>query len=96
MLYLITYDVETVSPAGRKRLRQVAKLCQNYGQRVQNSVFECLLDEVSLIRLKHAISEIIDKTADSVRFYNLGKNWNRRVDMIGRITSFNMEEELII
>jgi CRISPR-associated protein Cas2 len=96
MLYLITYDVETASPQGAKRLRQVARLCQNYGQRVQNSVFECLLDEVTLVRLKHDIGQIIDQKSDSVRFYNLGKNWNRKVDMIGKVTSYNMEEELII
>lgn len=96
MLYLITYDVETASPQGAKRLRQVARLCQNYGQRVQNSVFECLLDEVTLVRLKHDIGQIIDQKSDSVRFYNLGKNWNRKVDMIGKKTSYNMEEELII
>lgn len=96
MLYLITYDVETASPQGAKRLRQVAKLCQNYGQRVQNSVFECLLDEVTLVRLKHDIDQIIDQKSDSVRFYNLGKNWSRKVDMIGKKTSYNMEEELII
>ena len=96
MLYLITYDVETVSPQGARRLRQVAKICQDYGQRVQNSVFECLLDEVSFIRLKHNIAQIIDPHSDSVRFYNLGKNWNRKVEMIGKVTSYNMEEELII
>ena len=96
MLILITYDVETVNASGQKRLRRVAKACQNYGQRVQNSVFECVLDEKTYITLKHQIEQIIEEKNDSVRFYILGNNWQRKVISIGKTTSFNMEDDLII
>lgn len=96
MLILITYDVETVSDGGQKRLRRVAKSCQNYGQRVQNSVFECVLDEKTYVTLKHQIEQIIDEKNDSVRFYIMGNNWQRKVISIGKTTSFNMEDDLII
>ncbi|MCH3970293.1 MAG: CRISPR-associated endonuclease Cas2 [Prevotella sp.] len=96
MMILITYDVETVTGKGQKRLRQVAKACMNYGQRVQNSVFECVIDEAHFITLKHQIENIIDENADSVRFYLMGKNWARKVIQIGKKTSYNIESELII
>ena len=67
-MVIITYDVETLTPAGRKRLRQVAKECQNYGTRVQNSVFECVLDEAQFVMLKNKLETIIDKQSDSIRF----------------------------
>ncbi|GAF23118.1 CRISPR-associated protein Cas2 [Bacillus sp. JCM 19047] len=72
MLVLITYDVKTSSPGGTKRLRKVSKACQNYGQRVQNSVFECVLDSTQLTILKHELLEMIDPENDSLRFYRLG------------------------
>ena len=78
MLILITYDVDTTTKAGEKRLRKVAKECVNYGQRVQNSVFECLLSEAQLVILKAALSSIIDDATDSIRFYFLGNNWQHR------------------
>lgn len=96
MMVLITYDVETVSPSGTKRLRRVAKECQNYGQRVQNSVFECVLTEAQFIVLKNNISDIIDKEQDSVRFYFMGNNWNRKIEGIGRNTTYDVTSELII
>ncbi len=96
MLILITYDVETVNASGQKRLRRVAKSCQNYGQRVQNSVFECVLDEKTYVTLKHQIEQIIDEKNDSVRFYIMGNNWQHKVVSIGKITSFNVEDDLII
>jgi CRISPR-associated protein Cas2 len=96
MLILITYDVDTTTKAGEKRLRKVAKECVNYGQRVQNSVFECLLTEAQLVNLKAMLSAIIDKTADSIRFYHLGNNWQRKIESLGKITSFDPTETLII
>ncbi len=96
MLVLITYDVNTQTPAGRKRLRQVAKQCQNYGQRVQNSVFECVLDAAKRREVEHKLEQIIDKNTDSLRFYNLGNNYNNKVVHIGAKESFNVEDTLII
>ena len=95
-MVLITYDVETTTSAGAKRLRKVAKECQNYGQRVQNSVFECLLSESQFIILKNSITSIIDPDRDSVRFYFLGNNWNKRVEYFGKKTSFDFDSALII
>lgn len=96
MMVLITYDVETVNLAGARRLRRVAKECQNYGQRVQNSVFECVLTEAQFALLRNKITSIIDEEKDSVRFYFLGKNWNNRVEFIGKKTSYDVTSELII
>lgn len=96
MMVLITYDVETISPSGRKRLRRVAKQCVNYGQRVQNSVFECLVDPAQYVILKHRLEEIIDPEKDSIRFYHLGNDWNRKVDHMGAKVSFNPEEDTLI
>lgn len=83
MLVLITYDINTETPAGQKRLRKVAKECQNYGQRVQNSVFECLLDAGRLTLLKHRLTQLIDVEKDSLRFYQLGDKWAGRVEHVG-------------
>lgn len=83
MLVVITYDVNTETPAGRKRLRQVAKQCVNYGQRVQNSVFECSLDATKYVEVKHILKKIIDSDTDSLRFYNLGNNYENKVEHIG-------------
>ena len=96
MMVLITYDVETMTPLGAKRLRQVAKECQNYGQRVQNSVFECILTEAQFTILRNKIASIIDDQKDSVRFYLLGSNWNRRVEYLGKRTSYDVTADLII
>ena len=74
MYILITYDVQTETRAGQQRLRRVARVCQDYGQRVQNSVFECILTEVQLVELKHKLQQIIDATNDSIRIYYLNKN----------------------
>lgn len=95
-MVLITYDVETITTSGAKRLRRVAKECQNYGQRVQNSVFECVLTEAQFVILRNKITELIDHKKDSVRFYNLGNHWNRRVEFIGKETSYDVNSELII
>lgn len=96
MFVLVTYDVETISEGGKQRLRRVAKQCVNYGQRVQNSVFECLLDPVQLATLKHNLGKIIDPQKDSIRFYYLGSKWENKVDHIGVKDSYNPEDVLII
>jgi len=96
MLVLITYDVNITSQNGAKRLRRVAKECQNYGQRVQNSVFECIVNETQFALLKARLKEVIDEDLDSLRFYRLGKNWKCHTENIGKKTSFDMTSELII
>lgn len=96
MMILITYDVDTTSEAGKKRLRMVAKECVNYGRRVQNSVFECLLSEAQFCMLKNKIESIINEELDSVRFYFLGNNWNKRIESVGKMTTFAIDAELII
>ena len=96
MLVLITYDVNTEDAAGRKRLRKVAKECVNYGQRVQNSVFECLLDAAQYALLKHKLEALIDKSRDSLRFYNLGNRYQSRIEHIGAKESYEPEGVLIL
>ena len=96
MYILITYDVDTVSEMGQKRLRQVARLCKDYGQRVQNSVFECEVTEAQYVKLKDALSAAMDKRLDSIRFYHLNKNENKRVVTIGRETSYNVNDAIIL
>lgn len=96
MLVLITYDVNTEAAAGRTRLRKVAKQCVNYGQRVQNSVFECVMDSAKCKEVRHILEQIIDKEKDSLRFYYLGNNYKSKVDHIGIKESFNVEGPLII
>lgn len=96
MLVLITYDVNTEDAAGRTRLRKVAKQCVNYGQRVQNSVFECVMDSAKCKEVRHILEQIIDKEKDSLRFYYLGNNYKSKVDHIGIKESFNVEGPLII
>ena len=96
MLVLITYDVRTSSEGGTKRLRRVAKACQNFGQRVQNSVFECLIDPAQWATLRERLIGEIDADEDSLRFYFLGKNWKRRVEHIGAKPSYDPEGPLIV
>jgi len=96
MHILITYDVATSSKEGEKRLRRVAKACLDYGQRVQNSVFECKIDTSGYVGLKHRILSILDLEHDSVRFYNLGKVWDERVEHHGAKPSVNMDQTLIV
>ncbi|PRR82658.1 CRISPR-associated endonuclease Cas2 [Clostridium vincentii] len=96
MLVLITYDVNTQTPLGRKRLRQVAKQCINYGQRVQNSVFECVLDAAKCREIQYKLEQIIDKDKDSLRFYYLGNNYKSKVVHIGTKDSIDVEGTLII
>lgn len=96
MMVLVSYDVSTSSEGGQKRLRKVAKACQNYGLRVQNSVFECVLTESHFLKLRNEISNIIDINDDSICFYFLGNNWKRRVERIGKDTTYDIEGSLII
>ena len=96
MLVLVTYDVNTETAAGRKRLRKVAKACVNHGQRVQNSVFECLLDAAQYTMFKAALIGMIDLEADSLRFYQLGNNYKSRVEHFGRHPEFAQDDVLMI
>jgi CRISPR-associated protein Cas2 len=95
MMVLITYDVNTETKAGKKRLRNVAKQCQDYGQRVQNSVFECLVDAGQMRQLKHQLEKLIDPEVDSLRFYYLGNEWRSRVEHVGAKPSTDLEGLLI-
>jgi CRISPR-associated protein Cas2 len=96
MYILVTYDVDTISESGQKRLRQVAKICKDYGIRVQNSVFECDVTETQYVRLKAALSDAMDNQLDSIRFYHLNKNDNRRVVTLGKMTSYNINDTIIL
>lgn len=95
MMVLVTYDVNTTAK-GRKRLRHVAKLCVDYGQRVQNSVFECSVAPAEFVEIKSKLLDIIDPDSDSIRFYFLGKNWQNRVETIGRDTSYDPDIGVLI
>lgn len=96
MLVLITYDVNVTSENGKKRLRKVAQQCQNYGQRVQNSVFECVVDRSQLRELQLNIKRIIDPEKDSIRYYLLGSNWKNKVEHIGVKESYDPEGVIIL
>lgn len=95
MLVLITYDVNTENAAGKKRLRKVAKACLDYGQRVQNSVFECLIDPARMRQLRTVLERLIDPEVDSLRFYYLGDEWRGRVEHIGAKPAMDLEGTLI-
>lgn len=95
MLVLVTYDVSTETPQGKKRLRKVAKECENYGQRVQNSVFECIVDSAKWCEVKDKLIHIIKEDEDSIRFYFLGNNYKTKVEHYGNKSGFDMEGVLI-
>lgn len=96
MMVLVTYDVNTETKHGQKRLRHVAKTCVDYGQRVQNSVFECSVAPAEYVELKNKLSNIIDYNKDSLRFYLLGKNWQKRVEMIGYNESYDPDRDVLL
>lgn len=96
MLVLITYDVNTETAAGRARLRKVAKQCVNYGRRVQNSVFECIVDNAQCIMLKSLLTDIIDVNVDSIRFYYLGNKYETKVEQIGVDKGIAADDVLIM
>ncbi|HOR91454.1 MAG TPA: CRISPR-associated endonuclease Cas2 [Rectinema sp.] len=96
MFVLVSYDVAITSPGGKKRLRRVAKTCLNFGQRVQFSVFECVVEPAQWVALKSQLEAIIDKDHDSLRYYYLGSNWKHRVEHIGTKPSLDLDDPLII
>ncbi|MDD7219972.1 MAG: CRISPR-associated endonuclease Cas2 [Blautia sp.] len=95
MLVLITYDVNTETAAGKARLRKVAKQCVNYGTRVQNSVFECIMDAAKCREVKQILENIIDKEKDSLRFYYLGDKYKTKIEHIGAKNTKTLDEPLI-
>lgn len=96
MMILITYDVNTQDAAGRKRLRLIAKECINYGQRVQNSVFECVVDVAQYRSLQHKLCTIMDTEKDSLRFYHLGNQYQNKVEHFGAHPGYEAEGVLIV
>ncbi len=96
MMVLVSYDVSTRDDAGRRRLRRVARLCEDHGQRVQNSVFECLVDAAQWVALRACLVSIADPAQDSLRFYFLGAEWRRRVEHVGAKISYDPEAPLIL
>lgn len=96
MLVLVTYDVNTETAAGKRRLRRIAKVCINSGQRVQNSVFECLLDAAQYVAFKARLAAIIDPEHDSLRLYQLGNSYKNKVEHIGRAPEWGQDDILIL
>lgn len=96
MLVLVTYDVNTETSAGRKRLRKVAKACVDYGQRVQNSVFECMLDAAQYAAFKAKLTALIDPQTDSLRFYQLGNHYTSKVEHIGLAPQWSQDDILLL
>ena len=96
MYVLVTYDVSTVAPEGRARLRKVAKTCLDYGQRVQNSVFEMEVDPARWTECRGKLLDLIDPATDSLRFYLLGSNWRRRVEHVGAKPAYDVDGPLIV
>ncbi len=96
MMVVVSYDVSTIDPKGQARLRRVAKLCRNYGQRVQFSVFECSVDPARWAFLRNKLMNEIDPEVDSLRFYFLGANWRQRVEHIGAKKSLDPDEPLLV
>jgi CRISPR-associated protein Cas2 len=96
MFVLVSYDVATVEAGGQRRLRRVAKACQDYGQRVQYSVFECIVDPAQWVILRHRLIKEIDPGSDSLRFYYLGSNWKRRVEHVGAKEGIDQEGPLMV
>lgn len=96
MYILVAYDVSTGDSAGRRRLRRVAKTCMDYGQRVQNSVFECKVDPAQFTLFKKKLLKIIDSNKDSLRFYNLGAEWHHKVEHYGTKEAYDIDGPLIV
>ncbi len=96
MLVVITYDVNTEDAGGRRRLRQIAKQCTNYGQRVQNSVFECVVDASQLKQLQHKLRAIMDEEKDSLRFYRLGNQYREKIEHYGAKPAYEAEGILMV
>jgi CRISPR-associated protein Cas2 len=96
VMVLVSYDVMVTSTGGARRLRKVAKACTNFGQRVQFSMFECVVDPAQWVQLKHTLEEIIDVEIDSLRYYYLGANWKSKVEHVGAKPSLDMDDPLIV
>lgn len=96
MFVLVSYDVSTTDTKGSRRLNRVAKACKDYGQRVQYSVFECIVDPAQWAVLKQRLIDEIDQELDSLRFYYLGSNWRRRVEHIGAKKTIDQEGPLVV
>lgn len=96
MFVLVAYDVSTATPAGTRRLSRIAKICKNFGQRVQNSVFECRVDPAQWVALKAQLLREYSPKTDSLRFYFLGNNWDRRVEHHGSNPGFNPTQDIIL
>ena len=96
MMVLVSYDVSTVDKRGQTRLRKVAKICLDFGQRVQNSVFECDIDPTQLVELKNRLETIINPEEDSLRYYYLGNNWQRRVEHIGAKPKLDLRNDPLL
>ena len=96
MMVLVSYDVSTIDAAGRKRLRHVAKTCVNFGIRVQNSVFECNVDQAQWVMLRAKLTDIYEPETDSLRFYFLGNNYQKRIEHLGAKPAVEVEEPLIL
>ena len=96
MLVLVAYDVSTVSGAGKRRLRRVARVCENFGQRVQNSVFECWVDPTQWVQLRSQLVAEIARDTDSLRFYFLGDNWKGRIEHVGAKVTYEADGPLIL
>jgi CRISPR-associated protein Cas2 len=96
MLVLISYDVSFEDPGRQKRLRRIAKACRDYGQRVQYSVFECVVDPAQWTRLKNRLLNEMDESKDSLRFYYLGANWKRKIEHVGAKPAYDPERPLIL
>lgn len=96
MMVLVSYDVSTIDKAGQRRLRRVAKACLDFGQRVQNSVFECDVDPAQWTELKNRLIELIDEEQDSLRFYHLGANWQHRVEHVGAKPTLDLRNDPLI
>ena len=96
MMIVLSYDVDKTDAAGAKRLRKVAKICESRGCRVQNSVFELLVDPAQLVALKAQLEKVIDSEKDSVRFYRLGSNWRPRIEFMGRGLRYEQDDVIIL
>lgn len=96
MMVVVTYDVNTETPEGKRRLRNVAKVCMKYGQRVQNSVFECLVSPSDYLILKHVLSEIMNESQDSLRYYNLGTKYSSKIEYRGRQRHLPIDDVMMI
>ncbi len=96
MLVLVSYDVSTTTPEGRRRLRRIAKACVNFGLRVQRSVFECVVDPAQWVILREQLIREFDPESDSLRFYFLGSNWKGRVEHVGANPTLDFDEPMIV